>query len=142
MSRMTIVIEGDDRVRDQMVGQMGKLVDVLAVSALTGGTVGRELALIKVRADRLTRSAILQIADVFRGQVVDVTRDAVMIEITGDEAKVGALLDVLGDYGVLEVARTGVVALSRGAEVIAVTESPPVEDGAQGAPDLPQAEGA
>ncbi len=119
MSRITIVIEGDDRVRDQMVGQMEKLVDVLSVQALApDAMVSRELALIKVRADHATRAAIMQVVDVFRGQVVDVGKESLMVEITGDERKVGALLEVLADYGVLEVARTGAVALARGAEVL------------------------
>jgi acetolactate synthase-1/3 small subunit len=115
ISRMTILVDGDARVCDQIVRQMNKLVDVISVQALPAeGTVSRELALIKVRADHGNRAQIMQIVDVFRGQVVDVGKDALMVEITGDGAKVGALLDVLGDYGVLEVARTGTVALSRG----------------------------
>ncbi len=116
VSRITILVDGDGRVCDQLVHQMNKLVDVISVRALPAETtVSRELALIKVRADHGNRAQIMQIVDVFRGQVVDVSKDALMVEITGDEAKVGALLDVLGDYGVLEVARTGTVALSRGA---------------------------
>lgn len=123
VSRMTILIDGDDRVRDQMVGQMEKLLDVLAVRALSPvATVSRELALIKVRADQHSRAAVMQIADVFRGQVVDVSKDSLMIEITGDEQKVGALLEVLSDYGVLEVARTGAVALARGEEILTVPQ--------------------
>ena len=116
VSRMTIRVDGDGRVCDQLVRQMNKLVDVISVQALPEeATVSRELALIKVRSDHGNRAQIMQIVDVFRGQVVDVGKDALMVEITGDGAKVGALLDVLADYGVLEVARTGTVALSRGA---------------------------
>jgi acetolactate synthase-1/3 small subunit len=119
VSRMTIMIDGDARVRDQMVHQMNKLIDVIAVLALEpDATVSRELALIKVRAGHQTRSQIMQIVDVFRGQVVDVGKDSLMVEITGDDAKVGALLEILADYGVLEVARTGAVALARGSAVV------------------------
>lgn len=140
VSRMTIVVEGDERMRDQMVGQMGKLVDVLSVRALAPESmVSRELALIKVRADHATRAAIMQVVDVFRGQVVDVSRDSLMVEITGDEAKVGALLEVLGDYGVLEVARTGAVALARGSEAMSV---PPPEEDEEAAPAAAPAAGA
>jgi acetolactate synthase-1/3 small subunit len=129
VSRLTIVIDGDDRVRDQMVGQMEKLIDVLSVRALPeGATVSRELALIKVRADASTRAAIMQVVDVFRGQVVDVSKGSLMVEITGDDRKVDALLDVLADYGVLEVARTGAVALSRGPDVLTVPEPEGDED--------------
>jgi acetolactate synthase-1/3 small subunit len=132
VSRMTIAMEGDDRVRDQMVGQMQKLVDVLAVQALQpDAMVSRELALIKVRADPATRAAIMQVVDVFRGQVVDVGKESLMVEITGDERKVGALLEVLGDYGILEVARTGAVALARGPEVLSL---PPDSGGEDGTP--------
>lgn len=123
MSRMTIVIDGNERMRDQMVEQLRKLVDVIHVEALaTDAMVDRELALIKVRADRLTRAAVMQVVDVFRGQVVDVSRDSLMVEITGDGRKINALLEVLEDYGVLEVARTGTVAIGRGKESLGPLE--------------------
>lgn len=115
VSRMTIIVEGDERMRDQMVNQMTKLVDLISVEALSpAATVSRELALIKVRADQRSRAEIMQVVDVFRGQVVDVGKESLMVELTGDEAKVGALLEVLAEYGVLAVARTGAVALARG----------------------------
>jgi acetolactate synthase-1/3 small subunit len=123
VSRMTIVIDGDERVRDQIVRQMSKLIDAIDVRSLAPeATVSRELALIKVRANADNRSQIMQIVDVFRGQVVDVGKSSLMLELTGDEAKVGALLEVLSEFGVLEVARTGVVALARGAESMAVPD--------------------
>ncbi len=115
VSRITIIVEGAPRLRDQMVHQIDKLIDVIAVEALAPqATVERELALIKVRSTPQRRSEILQIVDVFRGQVVDVGKESLMVELTGDEAKVGALLEVLSEYGVTEVARTGAVALARG----------------------------
>ena len=117
ISRITIVIDGDERVRDQIVRQMSKLVDAIDVRSLAPDTtVSRELALIKVAANAANRSDIMQIVDAFRGQVVDVGKSSLMLQLTGDEAKVGALLEVLAEFGVLEVARTGAVALTRGAE--------------------------
>lgn len=115
VSRMTIVMDGDGRMREQMVEQLNKLVDVIRVEALApDAMVDRELALIKVAADRHNRAAVMQVVDVFRGQVVDVSKESLMVEITGDERKISALLEVLADYGVLEIARTGTVAISRG----------------------------
>lgn len=115
VSRMTIVMDGDGRMRDQMVEQLNKLVDVIRVEALApDAMVDRELALIKVAADRHNRAAVMQVVDVFRGQVVDVSKESLMVEITGDERKINALLEVLEDYGVLEMARTGTVAIARG----------------------------
>ena len=139
ISRMTILIDGDARVRDQLVHQMNKLIDVISVEALEPkDTVSRELALIKVRAGHDNRSQIMQIVDVFRGQVVDVGKDSLMVELTGDEAKVGALLEVLADYGLLEVARTGAVALARGAAVMrADGPDRPADDPARAAPEPP-----
>jgi len=131
VSRMTIMIEGDPRMRDQMVSQMNKLIDVICVQALAPeATVSRELALIKVRSEPRNRSEIMQIVDVFRGQIVDVGKESLMVELTGDEAKVGALLEVLADYGVLEVARTGAVALARGPAAMnaETTEAPPLAE--------------
>ncbi len=119
VARMTIIIDGDDRMRDQMVRQMQKLVDALDVRALHAESmVSRELALIKVRANAHNRSQIMQVVDVFRGQVIDVSKESLIIELVGDEAKVGALLEVLGEFEILEVARTGVLALARGSEVM------------------------
>lgn len=123
VSRMTIVIDGDERTRDQLVRQMSKLVDAIDVQSLAPEvTVSRELALVKVRANASNRSQIMQIVDVFRGQVVDVGKSSLMVELTGDEAKVGALLEVLSEFGVLEVARTGAVALTRGAQAMRMSE--------------------
>ncbi|MBX6376954.1 MAG: acetolactate synthase small subunit [Clostridia bacterium] len=119
ISRMTIVVEGDDRTIDQVCKQLAKLVDVLQVVDLgPGHTVERELALIKVRAEPSRRASLLQTVDVFRAKVVDVARDSLVIEVTGDEGKVNALLELLSDYGILEMARTGKIALARGSTTI------------------------
>ena len=130
MSRMTIVVDGDERMRDQMVSQMSKLIDVLEVQALDPQTaVSREIALVKVRATPERRSEVMQIADVFRGQIVDVGKESLMVEITGDDAKVNALLEVLADYGIIEIARTGVVTLTRGPVALSVpNHTDPAQD--------------
>ncbi len=128
MSRMTIVVDGDERMRDQMVSQMGKLIDVLEVQALDPqATVSREIALVKVRATPERRSEVMQIADVFRGQVVDVGKESLMVEITGDDRKINALLEVLAEYGIIEIARTGVVTLTRGPAALTVPNTDPAQ---------------
>ena len=128
MSRMTIVVDGDERMRDQMVSQMSKLIDVLEVQALDPlATVSREIALVKVRATPERRSEVMQIADVFRGQIVDVGKESLMVEITGDDAKVNALLEVLAEYGIIEIARTGVVTLTRGPVALKVPNTDPAQ---------------
>ncbi len=119
VSRMTIVVEGDERMVDQVVKQLDKLIDVIHVEALAGGeTVSRELALIKVRAKPANRTAIIQIVDVFRANVIDVGKETLVIEVTGEEDKVNALLELLQEYGIMEIVRTGKIALNRGAKAI------------------------
>jgi len=119
ISRMTIVVEGDQRVADQMVRQLDKLLDVLRVEELPQeDSVSRELALIKVRVPKEQRGSVIQVVDVFRANVVDVGRDTLVVEVTGEEEKVNALIELLQDYGIVELARTGKIALSRGAKAI------------------------
>ncbi len=119
VSRMTIVIEGDERQGVQMARQLEKLLDVLQVEILPpADSISRELALIKVRAEPHQRTAIIQIVDVFRANVVDVGKESLVVEVTGEEDKVNALLELLQDYGILEVVRTGKIALHRGAQAI------------------------
>lgn len=114
VSRMTIVVRGDDRVLEQVVKQLNRLIDVIQVIDITQGAfVERELALIKVKADATTRSEIIQIAEIFRSNVVDVSRSSMTIEVTGGEKKVGAIIDMLAPFGIKEIARTGTVALLR-----------------------------
>jgi acetolactate synthase-1/3 small subunit len=97
--------------------QLEKLIEVLAVSRLEeGASVARELALIKVTATPESRPQLLQLASVFRANVVDVAKGAVMIEVTGNQEKVDALIAVTRDYGIQEVVRTGVIALGRGTQ--------------------------
>jgi len=115
ISRMTIVVHGDDHVLEQVTKQLNKLVDVIKVSDIGGDeTVERELALIKVSADVSTRAEIIQIADIFRARIVDVAPKSVTVEVTGDEAKIEAIEKLLRQFGIKELARTGKIALVRG----------------------------
>ena len=118
ISRMTIVVEGDDRVLEQVVKQLNRLVDVIRVIDLTQGEfVERELALINVKTRIDTRSEIIQIAEIFRAGVVDVSTSSVTIEVTGKEDKIAAMINMLRDYGINEIARTGTVALLRDSQL-------------------------
>jgi len=100
---------------EQVRKQLDKVVDVVKVSDITGDkTITRELALIKVKATSLSRSEIMQIVDIFRAKIVDVAADSVTVEVTGDEAKIDSLLNLLRGFGIKELARTGRIALTRG----------------------------
>jgi len=115
VSRMTIVVRGDDRILEQVEKQLNKLVDVIKVSDfLDTSHIERDLMLIKVKVDKVNRSEILQIADVFRANIVDVSSESVIIEVTGDEDKLDALIKLLRPFGIKEMVRTGVVAIARG----------------------------
>jgi acetolactate synthase-1/3 small subunit len=123
ISRMTIAVTGDDAVLEQIVKQLGKLVDVIAVRELDPAScMRREIMLVKVRADEKTRHALIQIGGIFRSRVIDVSVDTITIEATGDMEKLNGLLMLLSPYGVLELARTGLVALERGAKVLSISE--------------------
>ena len=115
ISRMTIVVKGDDRVLEQVTKQLNKLIEVIKVSDLRAEeSVERELVMIKVVAEPKTRSGIMQIADIFRARIVDVSPKTLIIEITGDETKINAMESLLKQFGIKELARTGKVALTRG----------------------------
>ncbi|MDR2663683.1 MAG: acetolactate synthase small subunit [Treponema sp.] len=130
ISRMTIAVTGDDAVLEQIVKQLEKLVDVIAVRELESAScLRREIMLVKVGADEKTRPAVIQIAGIFRSRVIDVSSSTVTIEATGDMEKLNGLLMLLLPYGVLELARTGLVALERGDRVLSVNEG-----GAEGSP--------
>lgn len=114
-SRMTIVVDGDDHVLEQVTKQLNKLVDVIKVSDIGGDeAVERELALIKVAADVNARIEIIQIADIFRARIVDVAPKSITIEVTGDGAKIEAIEKLLRQFGIKEMVRTGKIALVRG----------------------------
>ena len=114
MSRITMVVPGDDRVLEQVTKQLNKLINVIKVlDFVNGDFVNREMALIKVSATASNRSELLNIVDIFRGKVVDVSPQAYAIEVTGDENKIHAIIDLLKPMGIKEIARTGSVAMIR-----------------------------
>lgn len=115
VSRMTIVVEGDDKIIDQVKKQLNKLIDTIKVIDLTGEEyVDRELVLIKVQAGVKERTEIFQIADVFRGKVVDISHSIMTIEVTGTTNKVDAFIELMKPFRIKEMARTGRIALGRG----------------------------
>jgi acetolactate synthase I/III small subunit len=117
VSRMTIVVTGDEFVIEQVMKQLHKLIDVIKVNDLTDDNhVERELVLIRVNAEPQHRAEILRTADIFRARVVDVTPVSFVLEATGDEGKMDALLELLRPIGIQEVVRTGRIAISRGAK--------------------------
>lgn len=119
ISRMTIVVDSDQVSIERLRAYLHKLVNVIQVDDLTGKPmVSRDLAMIKVGTGPVTRSEVLQITDVFRGRVVDVTAVSVTIEVTGDERKIDSLVEVLKPHGIIEMVRTGAVAMSRGSEAL------------------------
>jgi acetolactate synthase-1/3 small subunit len=115
LSRVTIIVNGSNAMVEQVRKQLDKLIDVVRVSDISAEKITtRELALIKVKASSATRSEIIEIADIFRANIVDVTGDSLMIEITGDEEKIDSMLKLLKGFGVREIARTGRIAMVSG----------------------------
>jgi len=120
VSRMTIVVSGDDEVVEQVTKQLNKLIEVIKVSDLTKESyIDRELVLIKVAAEGENRMEIMQITSIFRARIVDVAPKSLVIEVTGDEGKIYALTCMLRQFGIKEMVRTGRLALGRGPKVIA-----------------------
>jgi acetolactate synthase-1/3 small subunit len=116
VSRMTIVVSGDAAMVEQVRKQLDKVIDVIKLSDITDESrVDRELALIKVKTTPQSRSEIMQIVDIFRANIVDVAAESLTVEVTGDEDKINSLLNLLRDFGIKEVARTGRLAMTRGA---------------------------
>ena len=114
VSRMTIVARGDDATVEQIVRQLNKLVNVLEVTAFRDYEyIDRELVLVKVKVDGKRRSEVMQITDIFRTKIVDVQPKSMTIEVTGNETKVTKFIELMENFGVLELTRTGKVALSR-----------------------------
>jgi acetolactate synthase-1/3 small subunit len=119
ISRMTIAVSGDDAVLEQIIKQLEKLVDVIAVRQLEPDScVRREIMLIKIGADEKARPAVIEIAGIFRSRIVDVSPVTITIEATGNIEKLNGLILLLRPYGVLELARTGLVALERGSRIL------------------------
>ncbi|WP_157871470.1 acetolactate synthase small subunit [Pseudodesulfovibrio piezophilus] len=118
VSLMTIVAEGDDGIIEQIVKQLRKLVPTIKVKDLTElQSVEREMVLLKVNAEDSKRAEILRIVDIFRCKVVDVSPDEVTIEVTGDQGKISALVNLLSRFGIKEIARTGNVAMQRSMQI-------------------------
>jgi acetolactate synthase I/III small subunit len=118
VSRMTILVDGPATLVEQVRKQLDKVIDVIKVTDITGdSTITRELALIKVKSTQSTRSEIMQIVDIFRAKIVDVAIDSLTVEVTGDEAKVTSLYNLLKGFGIKEITRTGVIGMIRGAVV-------------------------
>ena len=116
-SRMTVVSTGDQEILEQIEKQLRKLEDVRDIKELKPGrSVYRELIMIKVRANASERQAISAISEIFRATIVDVGRESLTVMLTGDQSKLDALINLLGDYEILELARTGLTGLSRGAD--------------------------
>ncbi|CAN5659482.1 acetolactate synthase small subunit [soil metagenome] len=131
-SRMTIVVRVDDRPLEQITKQLHKLINVLRITELSHEeAVERELVLLKVRIDAGRRAEVLEIAGIFRAKVIDVDRDALVLEATGAPEKVAALENLMRPYGIVEIARTGRVALGRGGRGFEVPVLRPVALGHQ-----------
>jgi acetolactate synthase-1/3 small subunit len=123
VSRMTLVTFGNDQIIEQIIKQLNKLVNVIKVLDLTGSDfVDREMALIKVSAKAASRAEVLRIVDIFRGQVVDVSSTSYTLEITGNDRKIQAVIDLLSPIGIMEIVRTGKVAIGRHRKTGAKTE--------------------
>jgi len=123
ISRMTIVV---DAGADQVAQHLYKLVNVIQVENISQvPRVSRDLALIKVRVDAETRGQVIQLCDIFRAHIVDTSSEALIVEITGDEDKISSMVEMLRPMGILEMVRTGVVAMARGDEVLAPVDYTP-----------------
>jgi len=115
VSRMTIVSKGDDQIIEQVTKQLRRLIEVIKVIDLTQSDfVEREMVMIKVQANQSNRAEILRIADIFRGKIVDINPYTMTLEVTGDEGKIKAVIDLLKPLGIKEIARTGKVSMARG----------------------------
>ena len=114
ISKMTIISEGNDQIIEQITKQLNKLIDVIKVTDLTNiDHVDREMVLVRVSAEGEKRAEVLRIVEIFRGKVVDVSPNSYIIELTGDESKTSAVLDLLKPIGIKDIVRTGKVAMAR-----------------------------
>lgn len=119
VSRITIVVDSDKTDVERIMPYMYKLINVLQVEDLTyAPRVSRDLAMVKINATPENRAAVMQLAEVFRARVVDVNQNSMIIEITGDEEKIDGFVDVLRPYGIVEMVRTGIIAMERGTSTL------------------------
>ena len=128
ISRMTFVVEGDDNVGEQVEKQLYKLIDIIKVSDLSREeSIVREIALIKVRSEKNNRRDILDLVEIFRAQAVDITEYSVVIQLVAHPETVDSLLENLASYPIIEMVRTGRIAMLRGPQAISVPTTEPVE---------------
>ncbi|MDR2150962.1 MAG: acetolactate synthase small subunit [Spirochaetaceae bacterium] len=121
ISRMTIAVTGDDAIIEQIIKQIEKLVDVIVVRKLDPAScMRREIMLMKIGADVKTRPAIIELAGIFRARIIDVSAHTITLEATGNTEKLNGLLFILSPYGILELARTGLVSLERGDKIMSI----------------------
>lgn len=114
-ARLTLTVEGDELILDQIQKQVYKIIDVVKVKIFPStGVIRREMMLIKVKANNETRAKIIQIADIYRGNVLDVSTSSLIIQVTGDEEKLEGFVEMMKTYEILEIAKTGILAMSRG----------------------------
>jgi len=115
VSRMTIVVDGNEKILEQVEKQLNKLIDVIKVQEFSSVEhIERDLTLIKIKANKSNRSEILQITDIFRAKIIDVSSESIIAEITGDEEKIKAFINMVKPFGIKELVRTGVIAITRG----------------------------
>jgi len=128
LSRMTIVVEGDDAGVEQVRKQLDRIIEVIRIADITGeNPVAREMAMVKVKAAPSTRSEIIQIVDIFRANIVDVSPDSLILVVTGTSDKVDTLIELLRGFGIREMSRTGTIALPRGgAGPLTIEENKPL----------------
>ena len=114
-ARLTLSVEGDEMILDQIQKQVYKIIDVIKVKVFPhSGVIRRELMLIKIKSSNETRAGIVQISEIYRGSILDVSNSAITIELTGDVEKLQGFVEMMETYGILEIAKTGVLAMSRG----------------------------
>ena len=122
-TRITIVTSGDDEILDQIEKQVSKLVDVQDIKVLEpDDSVYRELVMIKVKVGADSRQAVIAMADIFRAKIVDVAVDSLMVELTGNQNKIEAFINLLDGYEILELARTGITGLGRGTDTVTLQQ--------------------
>ena len=119
ISRVTIEVEGDEKIVEQVSKQLSKIIEVIKIKTLRESeTVKRGLVLIKVKTTSKTRSEIIEVTNVFRAKIVDISPSTVTIELTGNDSKINAFIDMVDQYGIEEIARTGMTALERGSNTL------------------------
>ena len=115
LARMVITVKADEKILEQVIKQLNKLVDVIKIKDITKNAVKRELCLVKVNIpDEIARAEIIQYVNIFRAKIVDVTEETLIIEITGDMEKTNAFISLLKGYGIKKISRTGLTAMARG----------------------------